>query len=78
MTVSREIILNRITNKTRALSRMMSLEFGGSTVNWLKCIQQTNLYANLLDTETHMWSEGDMYLRDCLVDELKERKALHE
>lgn len=76
MAVSKQIIKNMITQKMYRLSKLMTQEFGGNYNDWLLIIQNSGVYNNMLDAKTHMWSEGDMYLRDCLVGELKEKGVL--
>lgn len=48
----------------------MIKDFGGSNRYWTKTIQKTEVYRQVLDSETEMYLEGTIYVCDCLISEL--------
>lgn len=76
MAVSKEAINMMIAKKAADLAEELTKEFGGMPSQWLLVVHQSDLYANLLDPKTHMWSEGTMYLRDTIVSELKKKGVM--
>lgn len=76
MAVSKEVKQFIISQNTADLAEMLTKELGGTFSQWLILIQQSDLYANLLDLKTRMWSEGLMYLHDTLLEELKKKGVI--
>lgn len=69
---TRFLVQFSLTNVTLQMMK----DFGGEQSYWVPIIQSTNIYHQILDTDTKMYLEGTIYLCDCLITELKEKGVL--
>jgi len=66
-----------IIQKLVKVNTRMIEKFGKDSQFWIKNIQDTEVYRQILDVKTKMYLEGTIYLCDCLEEELTQRGVLN-
>jgi len=62
MAVSKQVKKEMTLESVELLVKKLVTERGGTPEDWLRVVQKTQLYRDMLNPDTGLWGEGLMYI----------------